>query len=524
MNTSNELFRLIATMSKQEKRYFKLYTSFYSKEQGGNRIRLFDLIDKAKPATDAALLALVQDEPFATYLPWIKNQLTDLILSSLAAYHTESKPDFELRKLLDHADILFDRGLYPHCRKMLARAEKKAEKLEQHLLLMEVFARQRALLLLKNISESLETDIEALHSKANRALQGILSTNNYRSLMDSTQVISARYASLPNQNDMDKLQELIATPLLQDNTQATTFAAKIAFHNIRGIYALLINNDEEARSHYQKAREIWKEHPAMIEEHPGQYRRYCTNYLNCLVSGNDEKEFSAVVQEIKALPSPAPEVTMNSLKDIWNLELLFHMNRGSMERSETVIREIQKSLQASTEGLQPHAFVTLCYNCGIFYFLEGKHRKTLEYLSMIVNESRIELKRDIQEFTRVFSLVAHYELQNIDVLDNLIRSARRFVKHKGAVFTLEKSMFRVVGKLANCTDASSTYPIFEALYTELRTILHHPDPQKPKPLGLIELLFWTESKLCKSSVREVFMEKMNGGDHGTFQEMFPLPG
>lgn len=520
MNTSNELFRLVATMSKQEKRYFKLYTSFYSKEQGSSYMRLFDLIDKEKPASNDALLALVQDEPFATYLPWIKNQLTDLILSSLASYHTESKPDFELRKLLAHADILFDRGLYSHCRKMLARAEKKAEKMEQHLLLMEIFTRQRALLLLKNISESLEDDIDALHSKANRVLQDILSTNNYRSLMDSTQVLSTRYANLPNQNDMDKLQELIATPLLQDNTQATTFAAKIAFHNIRGIYALLINNDVEACSHYQKARDIWKGHPAMIEEHPGQYRRYCTNYLNCLVSGDDEKEFSAVVQEIKALP--ASESTTSSLKDVWNLELLFYMNRGSLERSATVISEIQKSLQTSTEGLQPHAFVTLCYNCGIFYFLEGKHRKTLEYLSMIVNESRIELKRDIQEFTRVFSLVAHYELQNVEILDNLIRSARRFVKHKGAVFTLEKSIFRSIRRLADCVDVSSTYPIFAALHAELCAILHHPDPRKP--LGLLELLFWTESKLCKRPVRELFMEKMDGGNHGTFQEMFPVPG
>ena len=63
MNTSNELFRLIATMSKQEKRYFKLYTSFYSKEQGNSYMRLFDLIDKEKPANNDALLALVKDEP-----------------------------------------------------------------------------------------------------------------------------------------------------------------------------------------------------------------------------------------------------------------------------------------------------------------------------------------------------------------------------------------------------------------------------------------------------------------------------
>ncbi len=522
MNTSNELFRLIATMSKQEKRYFKLYTSFYSKEQGSSRLRLFDIIDREKPASDAALLALVQNEPFATYLAWIKNQLTDLILSSLASYHTESKPDFELRKLLAHADILFDRGLYSHCRKVLARAEKKAEKMEQHLLLMEVFARQRALLLLKNVSESLETDIDALHAKADSTLHDILSTNRYLALMDSTQVISARHASMPNQKDLDKLQEVLAAPLLQDSTQATTFVAKIAFHNIRGIHALLTNNDEEACFHYQQAMRIWKEHPGMIEEHPGQYRRYCTNYLNCLVSGNDEKEFSAVVQEIKALPSTASESALSSLKDVWNLELLFYMNRGSLERSATVISEIQTSLQTSTDGLQPHALVTLCYNCGIFYFLESRHRKTLDYLSMIVNEHRIELKRDIQEFTRVFSLVAHYELRNVEILDNLIRSARRFVKHRNAVFALEKSMFRAIGRLATCADTASTYSIFEALHAELCAMLHDPDPRKP--LGLIELLFWTESKLCKRPVREVFMEKMNGGNHGTFQEMFPLPG
>lgn len=519
MNTSNELFRLIATMTKQEKRYFKLYASFYSKEQGSGGARLFDLIDKEKPADTEALMALVQDEPFSTYLPWIKNQLTHLILSSLVAYHTESKPDFELRQLLSHADILFDRGLYSHCKKVLARAEKKATKMERHLVLLEIFARQRYLLL-KNVSESLDTEIEAHHAKAEKILQGVLSTNKYLALMDSTQAISSRYASLPNQKDMDKLQEIISTPLLEDGTQATTFAAKIAFHNIKGIYALLTSNEEEARFHYREAMYIWKEHPAMIEEYPDRYRHYCTNYLNGLVLGNDEKEFSAVVHAVKALPFTSLEVKMNSLKDVWNLELLFYMNRGSLEDSATVIREIQKNLQLSTESLQPHAFVTLCYNCSIFYFLQGNHRKTLEYLSMIVNESRIGLKRDIQEFTRIFSLVAHYELHDVDVLDNLIRSAQRFVKRKNVVFALEKSMFRSIKKLAGCVDSLSAQPVFQALHHELCSILHHPNPQKP--IGLVELLFWTESKLCKRPVQDIFTEKMNKGNHGTFQDMFPL--
>src|SRR5690606_14677620 len=96
-----------------------------------------------------------------------------------------------------HIEILFDKGLYNHCRKILSRAEKKARQTEKHLFIMEITYWKR-LLLLHTISSSFETDIHDLYEQANQTLEVILSTNRYLELMDITQSITVRYASHPH--------------------------------------------------------------------------------------------------------------------------------------------------------------------------------------------------------------------------------------------------------------------------------------------------------------------------------------
>lgn len=520
MNTSNDLFQLIASMSKQEKRYFKLNASVYNKEEGNSYLRLYDVIDKGKVANDTELAVAVKNEPFARYLSIVKKQLTELLLNSLTAYHTDKKTNFELRQMLSHVEILFDKRLYNHCHKILTRAEKRAEQVNRHLFKMEISYWKR-LLLLKNISHTFESDIHALYDEANSTLQTLADTNHYLELMDITQAIAIRYASHPHAEALQKLHDIVNNPLLRTAASARSFDAKLAFHHIHGAYLLMVGNYADALTHYKDAVQLWEEYPEMIKERPTQYRRYLINYLNCLISSSHEdKEFTSVIANIKAIPPPPTDTPLNHMKEVWNLELFHYLNSGQLDKGTSVIEEISKALKLQRTNAQPSALLSLCYNCSVFYFLLGKHASSLEYINTIINETRIELKQDIQAFTRVLGLIIHYELHNVDILDNMMRSTQRFLKQTNNQSPFEQHVLRAMKSLLCCVDHRETLPVFRMLHHNLVAILH---ASHAEPLGLLEVLFWTDSKIQERPIREVFTEKMQSTSSTNHRAIFPLP-
>lgn len=90
METREQLFKLIKSLSKNEKRYFKV---FARKNDDGetksqfNYVMLFDAIDGQKNFDDEKLKVMVKSKLQITHLPVLKNQLFELILKSLTEYH-----------------------------------------------------------------------------------------------------------------------------------------------------------------------------------------------------------------------------------------------------------------------------------------------------------------------------------------------------------------------------------------------------------------------------------------------------
>ncbi len=519
MNTSNDLVHLISSMTRQEKRYFKLSAAFYNKGKGNDCSRLFEIIDRVQPQSDAALAAAVQGQSYARRLSSLKNELTEVLLDSLSAYHATKQSRAQLRRLLTHVETLYNRGLYNHCLKILTRAEKKARETEYHPALIEVF-RWKRILLIRGVTDSFEADANTLYQQADIVLAQIANANSYLRLMDLMQAISARYAAVPVPGDLEKLRSIIEHPLMQDETRAVSFEAQLALYNTRGTYALLTSDQNGALQQYKKAVYLWKRFPAMMADRPAQYGRYLLNYLNCLLSSADESEFVTILRDLKALSVASPE-EVNSMQDAWNIELLYFLNRGQLERCLAVIADIEKSFLVWADRYSPLVYLTLCYNCAVIYILEGRYGKALEYITFILNERRIEVKRDLREFARIFSVIVHYELGNIDILESRLRSAKRLVRKNQPPDIVERIVLHSIERLLDATDKKHTDRIVREMYEKLAELLHNGDREF---LGLPELLFWVESRLQHRPTCDVFAEKMQRGPYQTTKDMFPPGG
>jgi hypothetical protein len=154
---SNHLFELIKSLSKSEKRYFKLYSSRHTIGEQNNYISLFDFIEKMIIYDEALIFTNFKGEAFINRFSITKGRLYNNILKSLDLFYSTHSSDAQLYRIINSADILFNKGLYQQAGKMLISAEKHASKHGKDILLLEIKDKQKKLIE-KELYSKLKTD------------------------------------------------------------------------------------------------------------------------------------------------------------------------------------------------------------------------------------------------------------------------------------------------------------------------------------------------------------------------------
>ncbi len=110
MKPSNQLFDLIKSLTKSEKRFFKLQSALQSGDK--NYVRLFDLIDKMNEYDEENVKKTFKGEKFIKHLPSEKNHLYKLILKALRSYYGETSVSSMLKQEIKNIEILYNKALF----------------------------------------------------------------------------------------------------------------------------------------------------------------------------------------------------------------------------------------------------------------------------------------------------------------------------------------------------------------------------------------------------------------------------
>ncbi|HET6992917.1 MAG TPA: hypothetical protein VFJ43_16395, partial [Bacteroidia bacterium] len=126
MKPSTELHQLIKSMSMSEKRHFKLYSAGHINGDSKNYLRLFDAIDKQENYNEEEIKSGFGEETFIRHLPSEKNYLYQNLLESLNAFHKEKTFLARHANFLISIELLFNRGLFGQCMKLIRKAKAEA--------------------------------------------------------------------------------------------------------------------------------------------------------------------------------------------------------------------------------------------------------------------------------------------------------------------------------------------------------------------------------------------------------------
>jgi len=513
---NSALFDLIQSMSKSEKRYFKLMSSRHTIGGENNYVRLFDYLDKQEEYDEDEVFKAFKNEAFINRFSITKKRLYDHILAALDSFHSSNSVEAQLHKQLHASDILFEKSLYDQCRRVLNSAEKLAKKNELPAILLIISYKKKRLsetmgylkVTNKDIDKTLKDDL--VHVKS------IEDYNRLWAIKSHLFAHLSKKGVARSKEDTDEYKKICEFILSEDySAKDLTFEGKHLYHHVLSAYyyatgqlsksldELQINLGRTDQSTLGKKLEANKYISALtnaiyIADKIGDHRK-STQYLN------DLKKFGATL-------STNEDLSIKLFSSVSSIELSMFLRKGDFQMAIKSADKIEAELEYYDDKIVPIRRAFLEFKIAVVNIGTGNYSEALKWINRILNDSNLDKTEDIIGFTQLLELLVHLELNHNNLLPYSLKNTQRFFKTRNRMYGFEKVLLQFISKLIKCEDHFDRQNLWEEMYKELAKITND-DVFESVALDYFDFESWAESKLKGKAfdviVREKYRQRIN---------------
>ena len=503
--STDALFQLIHSLQKQEKRNFKLYVKRNSSNEDMKIIQLFDALD-AMNEYDEELILSKATSLRKQQLSNTKAHLYKQVLASLRLLDSKNI-DIQLHEQLDHARILYNKGLYLQSLKILGKIKETAKENNQISLLVQVLFLEKKIESL-HITRSLKDRAHQLITESddvNEHLFRITKLSNL-SLQLYSWYINNGHAR--NERDEKEIEEYFQNYLSEDLQVSDGFYEKLYLYQSYSWYAFLRQDFLLYYRYTQRWVDIFLQEPFMIEIETASYIKGVHNLLNAHFTLRNYPKFEILLKEFERF-SDSDIVKQSDNNRIQVFVYLYiarinqHFLNGTFAEGLNLVPVIKEKLKEFQLHLDRHRILVFYYKIASLYFGAGDYDNTINYLNNIINW-KVDLRNDLQCYSRLLHLIAHYELGNYDLMEYLIKSVYRFMAKMENLSLVEEEMFKFLRKSFHLSP-QELKPEFEKLLEKLKQF--EKNRFETRAFVYLDIISWLESKVQDKPVYEIIREK-----------------
>lgn len=501
------LFQLIKSLTKAEKRYFKLHVTKQKAGEETKFLKLFDLIDKQKEYNEIKILEK-ETSIKSQQLSNLKAHLYRQILQNLRNLNTDEDIDLKVHELIDHATILYNKCLYDQCVKMLEKAKHMAEKYDKHALLLEITEFEKRLVT-KYIRSNIEDKVTQLIKASDRINEKINNINTFSNLTIKLYSFYLKIGFLRNHKDFELVNSFLYSTLPVFQEDKLSFDEKMYLYNSFVGYYFFIQDFDRGYEYAKKWVYLFEENQEFIVPKIEMYIKAINNLLVSQSKMHKYDEFKVTVQKLTEVEKiPDLKLTENIRLLLFKYTSTHRINRyfmlGEFTEGSKIIPEIAESLEEFEHLLDTHYIIIFYYKFACMYFGDANYQQVIFWLNKIINMKDVDLRSDIHSFARILNLISHYELGNIDLVDYYIRSTYRFLIKKNDLHLFQKIIMKFLRKLSSIT-RDQLIDAFKDLREQLIPL--NDKFYERRPFIYFDIISWLESKIENRSVQEIIKEK-----------------
>jgi hypothetical protein len=504
--STDSLFQLIKSLEKSEKRNFKLYVKRNSSGEDLKIVQLFDALDKMEDYDESFLLQK-NNTIKKQQLSNIKAHLYRQILSSLRLIKDEDNIDIQLHEQMDHARILYNKGLYHQSLKVLDRMKELAKSHNQFSYLLQVIFFEKKIEAL-HITRSMQDRAERLAAEANEVNTRLSLINQLSNLSLLLYSWYINNGLARNEKDEAAIQRFFDDHVPENALDAKSFYEKLYLYQSYCWYAFIRQDFLMYYRYTQKWVELFEKDPFMIEVETAHYIKGMHNLLGAHFDLQNFKKFDETLLVFEKF-SHSRIVLSNDNNRIQAFVYLHisklnkHFMEGTFTEGLKLVPFIEEKLEEYRLYLDRHRVLVFYYKIASLYFGSGQYEKAIDYLNKIINW-KVDLRTDLQAYSRLLHLIAHYELGNYQLLEYLFKSVYRFMAKMENLSLVEEEVFRFLRRSFNLTP-KQLKPEFERLLEKLKA--QEKNRFETRAFAYLDIISWLESKIHNVPVQDVIRKK-----------------
>ena len=505
-DVKDNLFVLIKSLTKSEKRQFKLYVGRMNSNEDSKFLNLFNFLDKMSIYDEKKIIEnkIVTKQQLSN----LKAHLYKQILISLRLNPQHKNVKLHIRGQIDFATILYQKGLYKQSLKILDKAKSYALKYDENTSAYEIVEFEKlieSLYITRSLTNRTNELInQTIHLKQLNDVSSLLSNI---SLQLYEKLIKAGYAK--SDSESKEIKAIFDKKIKYYKPEKLGFREKLIYYQSCVWYSLLVQDFLSTYKYASKWIDTFNNKPEMIKIHPVYYLKGYNFLLEALALIKYPSKFKNnlddMIKFVEGKTFPVNQ-NLNALIFLYKYNNLFnlHVLEASFKESIKIIPEVLDGIDKYKNLIDHHHIMLLYYKIACMYFTVDEFDKCIRYTNLIMRNKNIKMREDLQCFTRILNLIAHWEAGLDFNLDKIIKETYNYLDKLNDLHEVQKTILKYLNGLENI------YPgeikgFLRNLYNELKT--YEDDPYEKRAFLYLDIISWLESKIERKPLQNIIKEK-----------------
>ena len=500
------LFVLIKSLSKSEKRQFKIFASRLETSSNTKFIELFNILDKSEVYDEK--LILKSGSIKKVQLSNLKSYLYKQILVSIRLNIPSQNIRYQLREQIDFATILYNKGLYKQSLKILDKTKQQALENDEKHMAYEIVEFEK-LIESQYITRSIQGRADELAVQAKELNYRNTISSKLSNLSLQLYGIMLKTGYVKSDEEYHQIDDYFNKHIAKFDEDKFGFREKYWYFNANLWRSFLVQDFLSCYKFANKWVTLFYDNPNMIYLNPVFFLKgnhYLLESLFMLKYKTNFKKY--LVQLEETINDPKFPVNDNiaslSFLYLYNNKLNYHILEGSFAESEYLIPEVLYKMNIHSEHLDEHHEMLFYYKIACIYFGNEKYNESLFYLEKIINNKNLTMREDLMCFARLLYLILHYELGNDYYLENQLKSTYKFMLKMNDLHEVQKEIIRFLKNL------NTIYPgdiKKEFIKMKERFVELEKNTYEKRAFLYLDIISWLESKIENRKIGDIIREK-----------------
>ena len=504
----DNLFQLIKTLEKAEKRNFRLYVTRNQSSEDLKFLHLFDVLDKSKEYDEPTIFKKVP-EIRKEQLSNLKAHLYKQLLTSLRLLHKNKNADIDIREHLDYAKVLYNKGLYIQSLRILNKAKDMANTNHQYFLKLEIVEFEK-LIESRHITRAHDGRADELAEESAETMKRLINTSHLSNLSLQLYGMYLQMGHAKNEADWQRVNDFLKTNIADlPPLSKMGFFEKVYLYQCHVWQSYIAQNWKNYYRYAYKWVELFEDEPIMKINDTSLYLKGVHNLLNALYTALDHTRLSMILDNTEKYLSRHADVLDENTRTLafhhlYSAKINKHFLEGSFTEGVQLVPKIEAQLKEFSKTLDEHRILIFYYKIACLYFGSGNYDKAIDYLNKIINLKTGNLRTDIQCFARMLHLICHYEKGHYALLEYLIKSVYRFLSKNGDMSGVMQEVLKFL-KRALFMKQKDLKNEFAELKNRLEDLAQNPFERRS--FVYLDIISWLESKVDGKTVESVSRKK-----------------